>query len=93
MDPRDVLALWQVVDILDYKTKAMCLSPNPDLSIYQDVSDLKFKTDISARLWSGHVRVSKQLKDHEIQCLQFTYFIPPKITPKGRLTIMRHSDG
>ncbi|CAH8444645.1 unnamed protein product [Schistosoma bovis] len=93
MDPRDVLALWQVVDILDYKTKAMCLSPNPDLSIYQDVSDLKFKTDISARLWSGHVRVSKQLKDHEIQCLQFTYFIPAKITPKGRLTIMRHSDG
>ncbi|CAH8478167.1 unnamed protein product [Schistosoma margrebowiei] len=93
MDPRDVLVLWQVVDVPNYKTKAMCLLPNPDLSLYQDVSDLKFKTDISARLWSGHVRVSKQLKDHEIQCLQFTYFIPPKITPKGRLTIMRHSDG
>ncbi|CAI2723797.1 unnamed protein product [Schistosoma spindalis] len=93
MDPRDVLALWQVVDIPNYKTKAMCLLANPDLSLYQDVSDLKFKTDISARLWSGHVRVSKQPKDHGIQCLQFAYFIPPKITLKGRLTVMRHSDG
>ncbi|KAH8850658.1 hypothetical protein KSF78_0000595 [Schistosoma japonicum] len=89
MDPRDVLALWQVVDIPSYKTKAMCLLPNPDLSSYRDASGVKHTTDISARLWSGHVRVSK----HQLQCLQFSYFMTFKLALKGRLTVMKHSDG
>ncbi|KAK4473677.1 hypothetical protein MN116_003026 [Schistosoma mekongi] len=86
MDPRDVLALWQVVDIPNHKTKAVCLLPNPDLSSYRDASGVKHTTHISARLWSGHVRVTK----HQLQCLQLSYFIAFKLALKEKHS-NRHS--